>query len=86
MEYGAGQGDLRIFCVKITLRPAAGNVPFKDSFTVYALEGEGRKTRLKKHAVNVTGLVVDGVGVASGRADCRILWYNIGKFQNATNG
>ena len=42
---------------------------FKGLFKVYALEGSGKKTKLKRHTVRVTGLVVDGVGY--GKATCK---------------
>ncbi|MCR5750362.1 MAG: leucine-rich repeat protein [Kiritimatiellae bacterium] len=42
---------------------------FKGSFKVYALEGTGKSTKLKKYAMNVTGIVVDGVGY--GQATCK---------------
>ena len=45
------------------------NGTFKGSFMVYALEGSGKKTKLKKYTVNVTGFVVDGVGY--GTATCK---------------
>ena len=35
---------------------------FKGSFKVHALEGTGKARRLKKHKVNVNGVVVEGVG------------------------
>ena len=46
--------------LKLTYTPKKGT--FKGSFKVYALEGAGKSTKLKKYTVNVTGLVVDGVG------------------------
>ena len=42
---------------------------FKVSFKVYALEGEGAKTKLKSYTVNVNGAVVGGVGY--GMATCK---------------
>jgi hypothetical protein len=46
--------------LKLTYTPKKGT--FKGSFKVYALEGAGKATKLKKYTVNVTGVVVDGVG------------------------
>ena len=46
--------------MKLTYTPKKGT--FKGKFSVYALEGEGAKTKLKKYSVNVSGVVVDGVG------------------------
>ena len=46
--------------MKLTYTPKKGT--FKGSFKMYALEGAGKATKLKKYTVNVTGLVVDGVG------------------------
>ena len=42
---------------------------FKGSFKVYALEGSGKKTKLKTYTVNVNGFVLDGVGY--GTATCK---------------
>ena len=42
---------------------------FKGSFKVYALEGAGKSTKLKKYSFNVTGVVVDGAGY--GVATCK---------------
>ena len=53
--------------VKLTYTPKKGT--FKGSFKVYALEGTGKKTKLKKYTVNVTGVVIDGVGY--GNAICK---------------
>ena len=46
--------------LKLTYTPKKGT--FKGSFSVYALEGAGSATKLKKYKVNVTGVVVGGVG------------------------
>ena len=46
--------------MKLTYTPKKGT--FKGSFKVYALEGAGKATKLKKYTVKVTGVVVDGVG------------------------
>ena len=53
--------------LKLTYTPKKGT--FKGSFNVYALEGEGKATKLKKHKLNVSGVVVDGAGY--GMATCR---------------
>lgn len=53
--------------LKLTYTAKKGT--FKGSFKVYALEGEGAKTKLKKYTVNVNGVVVDGVGY--GTATCK---------------
>ena len=46
--------------LKLSYTPKKGT--FKGSFNVYALEGEGKATKLKKYKLNVSGIVVDGVG------------------------
>jgi len=53
--------------LKLSYTPKKGT--FKGSFKVYALEGEGRATKLKKYTAKVTGVVVDGVGY--GTATCK---------------
>ena len=53
--------------MKLTYTPKKGT--FKGSFKVYALEGEDKATKLKKYTVNVTGVVVNGVGY--GMATCK---------------
>ena len=53
--------------LKLTYAPKTG--VFKGSFKIYALEGSGRATKLKKYTVKVTGVVVDGVG--HGEATCK---------------
>ena len=53
--------------LKLTYTPKKGT--FKGSFKVYALEGEGKATKLKKYTVKVNGVVVDGVGY--GTAMCK---------------
>ena len=53
--------------MKLTYTPKKGT--FKGSFKVYALEGEGKATKLKKYTVNVSGLVVGGKGY--GAATCK---------------
>ena len=52
--------------LKLTYKPKTGQ--FKGSFKVYALEGEGKATKLKKYTVKVNGFMVEGAGV--GRATC----------------
>ena len=53
--------------LKLTYTAKTGQ--FKGSFKVYALEGEGKKRKLKKYTVNVIGFVLDGVGY--GEASCK---------------
>ena len=56
--------------LKLTYTPKKGT--FKGSFKVYALEGSGKATKLKKYTVKVSGVVVGGVGygtAASKRPD-----------------
>jgi len=53
--------------MKLVYTPKKGT--FKGTFKVYALEGSGAKTKLKKHTVKVFGLVVDGIGY--GKATCK---------------
>ena len=53
--------------LKLTYTPKKGT--FKGSFKVYALEGAGKSTKLKKCTVKVSGVVVDGVGC--GTATCK---------------
>jgi len=53
--------------LKLTYTPKKGT--FKGSFKVYALEGTGKKTKLKKYTISVNGVVVDGVGY--GTATCK---------------
>ena len=53
--------------LKLTYTPKKGT--FKGTFKVYALEGSGKATKLKKYTVNVTGVVADGVG--HGTAICK---------------
>ena len=53
--------------LKLTYTPKKGT--FKGSFKVYELQGVGPKTKLKKYTVNVSGVVVDGVGY--GIATCK---------------
>ena len=53
--------------MKLTYTPKKGT--FKGSFKVYALEGAGKATKLKKYTVKVSGVVVGGVG--HGVATCK---------------
>ena len=53
--------------LKLTYKPKKGT--FKGTFNVYALEGSGSTTKLKKHKLRVSGVVVDGVG--HGKATCK---------------
>ena len=53
--------------MKFSYTPKKGT--FKGSFKVYAFEGAGKATKLKKYTVKVSGVVVDGVG--HGVATCR---------------
>ena len=53
--------------LKLTYTPKKGT--FKGSFKVYALEGAGKATKLKKYTVNVSGVVVGGIGY--GTATCK---------------
>ena len=49
----------------IKLAYTAKSGTFKGAFRVYALEGSGKSTRLKKYTVKVGGVVVNGVGYGS---------------------
>ena len=53
--------------LKLTYTPKTGF--FKGSFNAYALDTVGGKKKLKKYTVNVSGVVVDGVG--HGQATCK---------------
>ena len=53
--------------MKLTYTPKKGT--FKGSFKVYALEGVGKATKLKKYTIKVSGVVVGGVGY--GTATCK---------------
>ena len=61
------KGKTNLSGLKLTYTPKKGT--FKGSFKVYALEGTGKKTKLKTYTVNVSGVVVDGVGY--GTATCK---------------
>ena len=60
-------GKTNLSGLKLTYTPKKGT--FKGSFKVYALEGSGKATKLKKYTVNVSGVVVGGVGY--GTAACK---------------
>ena len=60
-------GKTNLSAMKLTYTPKKGT--FKGSFKVYALEGEGKARKLKKYTVNVSGVVVGGVGY--GTATCK---------------
>ena len=53
--------------LKLTYTPKKGT--FKGSFNVYALEGAGSATKLKKYKLSVSGVVVNGTGY--GTAVCK---------------
>ena len=61
------KGKTNLSGLKLTYTPKKGT--FKGSFKVYALEGSGKATKLKKCTFNVNGVVVDGVGY--GQATCK---------------
>ena len=61
------KGKTNLSGMKLTNTPKKGT--FKGKFTLYALEGAGKSTKLKKYSVNVTGVVVNGVGY--GVATCK---------------
>ena len=58
-------------CIRWKFAKVAGvkKGTFKGSFKVYALKGAGKARKLKKYTVNVSGVVVDGVGY--GTATCK---------------
>ena len=60
-------GKTNLSAMKLTYTPKKGT--FKGSFKMYALEGEGKATKLKKYTVKVSGVVVGGVGY--GTATCK---------------
>ena len=60
-------GKTNLSGLKLTYTPKKGT--FKGSFKVYALEGAGKATKLKKYTVNVSGVVVGSVGY--GTATCK---------------
>ena len=61
------KGKTNLSGLKLTYTPKTGI--FKGSFKVYALEGSGKKTKLKTYTVNVNGFALDGVGY--GTATCK---------------
>ena len=60
-------GKTNLSGLKLTYTPKKGT--FKGSFKVYALEGSGKATKLKKYTVKVSGVVVGGFGY--GTATCK---------------
>jgi hypothetical protein len=54
------KGKTNLSGLKLSYTPKKGT--FKGSFKVYALEGSGKATKLKKYTIKVSGVVVGGVG------------------------
>ena len=54
------KGKTNLSGLKLSYTPKKGT--FKGSFNVYVLEGSGAATKLKKYKLNVSGVVVGGVG------------------------
>ena len=61
------KGKTNLSGLKLTYTPKKGT--FMGSFKVYALQGEGKATKLKSYTISVNGMVVDGVG--AGMATCK---------------
>ena len=61
--------------MKLSYTPKKGT--FKGSFKVYALEGTGKSTKLKKYTVKVAGLVVDGVGYGAATSKKPVLTWSV---------
>ena len=61
------KGKTNLSGMKLSYTPKKGT--FKGSFKLYSLQGSGKKTKLKKYTVKVSGVVVDGVGY--GLAVCK---------------
>ena len=61
------KGRTNLASLKLTYKPKDGT--FSGTFKAYALEGAGKKRKLKSYTVNVSGVVVDGVGY--GQATCK---------------
>ena len=61
------KGKTNLSGLKLTYTPKKGT--FKGSFNVYALEGSGSATKLKKYKISVSGVVVGGAGY--GMATCK---------------
>ncbi len=61
------KGRTNLSGMKLTYTAKKGT--FKGSFKVYALEGSGASTKLKKYTLKVGGVVVNGVGY--GEATCK---------------
>jgi hypothetical protein len=60
-------GKTNLAALKLTYTSKTGL--FRGSFKAYALETTNGRTQLKKYAVNVTGVVVNGTGY--GQAVCK---------------
>ena len=54
------KGKTNLSGIKLSYKAKKGT--FKGKYKVYALEGEGKATKLKKYTVKVSGVVVGGVG------------------------
>ena len=61
--------------LKLSYTPKKGT--FKGSFKVYALEGAGAKTKLKKYTIKVSGVVVDGVGYGAATSKKPVLSWSV---------
>lgn len=61
------KGRTNLSAMNLVYTPKNGT--FKGSFKVYALEGSGKFTKLKKYTVKVSGVVVNGIGYGS--ATCK---------------
>ncbi len=61
------KGKTNLSGMKLSYTPKKGT--FKGSFKVYALQGSGKGTKLKKYTFKVSGVVVDGIGY--GLAVCK---------------
>ena len=61
--------------LKLTYTPKKGT--FKGSFKVYALEGAGKSTKLKKYTIKVNGVVVDGVGYGAATSKKPVLSWSV---------
>ena len=57
------KGKTNLSGLKLAYTPKTGM--FKGSFKVYALQGEGKKAKLKSYTVSVNGAVVGGVATAA---------------------
>ena len=61
--------------LKLSYTPKKGT--FKGSFKVFALEGAGKSTKLKKYTVKVNGVVVDGVGYGKATSKKPVLSWSV---------